>query len=84
MAERARRAARSCRDTTSMRNGRAGATAWRPRLRREAGIRRRRCGRGFSYKGPDSAVIKNPGTLARMKENCWPLRRTRFDRRAFG
>jgi DNA topoisomerase IB len=30
-------------------------------------IRRRRCGRGFSYLGPDSAVIKDPRTLARIK-----------------
>jgi DNA topoisomerase IB len=32
-----------------------------------AGIRRRRCGRGFSYLGPDTAVIKDPRTLARIK-----------------
>jgi hypothetical protein len=31
------------------------------------GIRRRRCGRGFSYLGPDTAVIKDPRTLARIK-----------------
>ena len=32
-----------------------------------AGIRRRRRGRGFSYLGPDAAVIKDPRTLARIK-----------------
>jgi DNA topoisomerase IB len=32
-----------------------------------AGIRRRHCGRGFSYLGPDTAVIKDPRTLARIK-----------------
>ena len=31
------------------------------------GIRRRRCGRGFSYRGPDAAVINDPRTLARIK-----------------
>ena len=31
------------------------------------GIRRRRCGRGFSYLGPDAVVIKDPQTLARIK-----------------
>jgi DNA topoisomerase IB len=31
------------------------------------GIRRRRCGRGFSYLGPDTALIKDPRTLARIK-----------------
>jgi DNA topoisomerase IB len=31
------------------------------------GIRRRRCGRGFSYLGPDTAVIKDPRTLARIR-----------------
>ena len=31
------------------------------------GIRRRRRGRGFSYLGPDTAVIKNPRTLARIR-----------------
>jgi len=31
------------------------------------GILRRRCGRGFSYLGPDTAVIKDPQTLARIK-----------------
>lgn len=31
------------------------------------GIRRRRCGRGFSYLGPDTTVIKDPGTLARIR-----------------
>ena len=30
-------------------------------------IRRRRCGRGFRYLGPDSAVIKDPRTRARIK-----------------
>jgi DNA topoisomerase IB len=32
-----------------------------------AGIRRRRCGRGFSYLGPGTTVIKDPRTLARIK-----------------
>jgi DNA topoisomerase IB len=32
-----------------------------------AGIRRRRRGRGFSYLGPDTAVLKDPRTLARIK-----------------
>ena len=31
------------------------------------GIRRRRCGRGFSYLGPDATTIKDPQTLARIK-----------------
>jgi DNA topoisomerase IB len=31
-----------------------------------AGIRRRRCGRGFSYLGPDATVIKDPRTLVRI------------------
>jgi DNA topoisomerase IB len=31
------------------------------------GICRRRCGRGFSYLGPDMAVITDPRTLARIK-----------------
>ena len=31
------------------------------------GIQRRRCGRGFSYLGPDTAVITDPRTLARIK-----------------
>ena len=31
------------------------------------GIRRRRRGRGFSYLGPDTAVIKSPRTLARIR-----------------
>jgi DNA topoisomerase IB len=32
-----------------------------------SGIRRRRCGRGFTYLGPDAAFIKDPETLARIK-----------------
>ena len=32
-----------------------------------AGIRRRRCGRGFSYLGADGATVKDPQTLARIK-----------------
>jgi DNA topoisomerase IB len=32
-----------------------------------AGIRRRRCGRGFSYIGPDAARICDPEVLARIK-----------------
>jgi DNA topoisomerase IB len=31
------------------------------------GVRRRRCGRGFSYLGPDTTVITDPRTLARIK-----------------
>ena len=31
------------------------------------GIRRRRCGRGFRYLDPDTAVITDPRTLARIK-----------------
>jgi DNA topoisomerase IB len=31
------------------------------------GIRRRRCGRGFSYLGRDTTVIKDSGTLARIR-----------------
>jgi DNA topoisomerase IB len=33
----------------------------------DAGIRRRRRGRGFSYLGPDAAAITDPRTLARIK-----------------
>ena len=36
------------------------------------GIRRRRCGRGFSYLGPDAAAIKDPRTLARIKSLMIP------------
>ena len=36
------------------------------------GIRRRRCGRGFSYLGPDTAVIKDPRLLARIKSLVIP------------
>ncbi|MFZ0187039.1 MAG: hypothetical protein WAL72_08855 [Streptosporangiaceae bacterium] len=36
------------------------------------GIRRRRCGRGFSYLGPDAAVIKDPQMLARIKSLVIP------------
>lgn len=32
-----------------------------------AGIRRRRCGRGFTYLGADAAAVKDPDTLARIK-----------------
>lgn len=31
------------------------------------GIRRRRCGRGFSYLGPDAAVIRDPRMIARIR-----------------
>ena len=31
------------------------------------GIRRRRCGRGFSYLGPDGITVKDPQALARIK-----------------
>ncbi len=47
------------------------AVAARHRLTRSdpggRGIRRRRCGRGFSYLGPDAAAIKDPATLARIR-----------------
>jgi DNA topoisomerase IB len=36
------------------------------------GIRRRRCGRGFSYLGPDRTVIKDPQLLARIKSLVIP------------
>ena len=36
------------------------------------GIRRRRCGRGFSYLGPDAAVIKDPQLLVRIKSLVIP------------
>jgi DNA topoisomerase IB len=36
------------------------------------GIRRRRCGRGFSYLGPDAAVIKDPQLLARIRSLVIP------------
>jgi DNA topoisomerase IB len=36
------------------------------------GIRRRRCGRGFSYLGPDAVVIKDPRLLARIKSLVIP------------
>ncbi len=44
-----------------------------------AGIRRRRCGRGFRYLGPDAVAITDPRTLARIRslvippawENVW-------------
>ena len=32
-----------------------------------AGIRRRRCGRGFTYLGADATAVKDPDTLARIK-----------------
>ena len=32
-----------------------------------AGIRRGRCGRGFSYLAPDAAVVKDPRKLARIR-----------------
>jgi len=41
------------------------------RLRRSdpngPGIRRRRCGRGFRYLGPDTQPVRDPETLARIK-----------------
>ena len=36
------------------------------------GIRRRRCGRGFSYLEPGAAVIKDPRTLARIRSLVIP------------
>ena len=32
-----------------------------------AGIRRRRCGRGFRYLGPDQAAVTDPEVLARIR-----------------
>lgn len=37
-----------------------------------AGIRRRRRGRGFSYRGPDAAAIKDPQILARINSLVIP------------
>ena len=37
-----------------------------------AGIRRRRCGRGFRYLGPDAAAIKDPQALARIRSLVIP------------
>jgi DNA topoisomerase IB len=37
-----------------------------------AGIRRRRCGRGFSYLGTDAAVIKDSQTLTRIRSLVIP------------
>ena len=37
-----------------------------------SGIRRRRCGRGFRYLGPDSAAIKDERTLSRIKSLVIP------------
>jgi DNA topoisomerase IB len=39
---------------------------------RGAGIRRRRCGRGFSYIGPEGTRISDPQTLARIKSLVIP------------
>ncbi|GAA2598930.1 DNA topoisomerase IB [Actinomadura fulvescens] len=36
------------------------------------GIRRRRCGRGFRYLGPDGAPLRDPAELARIKELTIP------------
>lgn len=36
------------------------------------GIRRRRCGRGFSYLGTDAVVIKDPRTLTRIRSLVIP------------
>ena len=36
------------------------------------GIRRRRCGRGFSYLGTDAAVIKDSQTLTRIQSLVIP------------
>src|SRR5882762_1174606 len=36
------------------------------------GIRRRRCGRGFSYLGTDAAVIKDSQTLTRIRSLVIP------------
>src|SRR5512142_2871165 len=36
------------------------------------GIRRRRCGRGFSYLRPDAALIRDPRTLARIRSLVIP------------
>ena len=48
-----------------------GTTAVSGSLRRSdpdgAGIRRRRCGRGFTYLGPDGTTVKESRTLARIR-----------------
>jgi DNA topoisomerase IB len=36
------------------------------------GIRRRRCGRGFRYMGPDGAAVREPGTIARIRSLVIP------------
>jgi DNA topoisomerase IB len=36
------------------------------------GIRRRRCGRGFIYLGPDAGAVRDPATLARIKSLVIP------------
>ena len=36
------------------------------------GIRRRRCGRGFVYVGPDGAAVRDPGTTARIRSLVIP------------
>jgi DNA topoisomerase IB len=43
------------------------ASPLRPSDLNGAGIRRRRCGRGFTYLGADAATVKDPRTLARIK-----------------
>jgi DNA topoisomerase IB len=37
-----------------------------------AGIRRRRCGRGFRYLRPDGAAVRDPGTIARIRSLVIP------------
>jgi DNA topoisomerase IB len=37
-----------------------------------AGIRRRRCGRGFRYARPDGAAVRDPGTIARIRSLVIP------------
>jgi len=51
--------------------GRVAATIVRSDPAAE-GIRRRRCGRGFSYLGTDAAVIKDPQTLTRIRSLVIP------------
>jgi DNA topoisomerase IB len=37
-----------------------------------AGIRRRRCGRGFQYLRPDGTAVRDPGTIARIRSLVIP------------
>jgi DNA topoisomerase IB len=37
-----------------------------------AGIRHRRCGRGFQYLRPDGTAVRDPGTIARIRSLVIP------------